>query len=129
MTKPSKSNPVSGELKGWQEIAAFLGQSVAVAQRWARSEGMPTERKGRYVFASREKLNQGLDVNPGNRSRFQRSRETLAGTSGKHCLSPGRRSEGIRGQRSLNLYRHVLACPLGAPQPRSSTARRECAAI
>jgi hypothetical protein len=60
MKRPAKSKPVSGELKGWQEIAAFLGQPVAVAQRWARSEGMPAERRGRYVYASREKLNQWL---------------------------------------------------------------------
>jgi len=60
MTKSPKSKPVSGELKGWQEIAAFLGQPVAVAQRWARSEGMPTERSGRNVYASREKLNEWL---------------------------------------------------------------------
>jgi len=60
MKKSPKSKPVSGELKGWQEIAAFLGQPVAVAQRWSRFEGMPTERRGRHVCASREKLNQWL---------------------------------------------------------------------
>jgi hypothetical protein len=60
MKKPPNSKSVSGELKGWQEIATFLGQPVAVAQRWARSEGMPAERRGRYVYASREKLNQWL---------------------------------------------------------------------
>ncbi len=27
-------------LKGWQQIASFLGQTVSVAQRWADS-GMP----------------------------------------------------------------------------------------
>jgi hypothetical protein len=54
-------------LKGWSEIASFLGQSVAVAQRWARS-GMPVMREGRFMYASREELSQylgreaGLDV-------------------------------------------------------------------
>jgi hypothetical protein len=54
-------------LKGWNEIAGFLGQPVAVAQRWARS-GMPVTREGRFMYASREELSQylgreaGLDV-------------------------------------------------------------------
>lgn len=60
MKKLQKSKSVSAELKGWRDIATFLGQPTAVAQRWARSEGMPTERRGRYVYASREKLNQWL---------------------------------------------------------------------
>ena len=60
MKKAPKSKTGVDELKGWQEIAAFLGQPVAVAQGWARSEGMPAERRGRYVYASRQKLNQWL---------------------------------------------------------------------
>jgi hypothetical protein len=60
MKKATKLQTGVDELQGWQEIAAFLGQPVAVAQRWARSEGMPAERRGRYVYASREKLNQWL---------------------------------------------------------------------
>ena len=46
-------------LKGWQQIAEFLGQPVSVAERWAR-EGMPVERKGRFVRASREQLGHWL---------------------------------------------------------------------
>jgi hypothetical protein len=49
----------SDTLKGWNEIAAFLGQPVSVAQRWADS-GMPVEKRGRYVYSSREQLNQWL---------------------------------------------------------------------
>src|SRR5438105_10000182 len=54
-------------LEGWTEIASFLGQPVAVAQRWARS-GMPVTREGRFMYASREDLSRylgreaGLDV-------------------------------------------------------------------
>ena len=50
-----------------KEIASFLGQPVAVAQRWARS-GMPVTREGRFMYASREELSEylgreaGLDV-------------------------------------------------------------------
>jgi hypothetical protein len=49
------SKPKSGELKGWGKIAEFLGQTVAVAQRWQKS-GMPITREGRSVYASPEEL-------------------------------------------------------------------------
>jgi hypothetical protein len=62
--KPTAQNE---RLKGWNEIAGFLGQPVAVAQRWARS-GMPVTREGRFMYASRQELRRylgreaGLDV-------------------------------------------------------------------
>ncbi len=46
-------------LKGWQEIARFLGQPLSVTQRWAKS-GMPVTREGRHVQASPEDLNRWL---------------------------------------------------------------------
>src|ERR1700757_5390757 len=54
--KPKVQNE---RLKGWNEIARFLGQPVAVAQRWARS-GMPVTREGRFMCASREELSRYL---------------------------------------------------------------------
>ena len=42
-------------LKGWREIAEFLGQTVSVAQRWQKS-GMPVTRERRSVIASPEEL-------------------------------------------------------------------------
>jgi hypothetical protein len=72
--KPPKKNfrvpkqPAQSErLKGWTQIAKFLGQPVAVAQRWAKS-GMPITREGRFMTASTEELSTymgreaGLDV-------------------------------------------------------------------
>ena|SRR5207237_260591 len=58
---PKRKGPQheSDSLKGWQEIAAFLGQPVSVAQRWADS-GMPIEKRGRYVYSSREQLTRWL---------------------------------------------------------------------
>jgi hypothetical protein len=50
--KPKSTVPV---LKGWAEIANFLGQTVSVAQRWQK-EGMPVAREGRFVSASPEEL-------------------------------------------------------------------------
>jgi hypothetical protein len=63
----TKSRVQNERLKGWKEIASFLGQPVAVAQRWARS-GMPVTREGRFMYGSREELSRylggeaGLDV-------------------------------------------------------------------
>src|SRR6266536_4168817 len=63
----AKSNAQPDRLKGWTQIAQFLGQPVAVAQRWARS-GMPVVREGRFMTASPEELSRylgreaGLDV-------------------------------------------------------------------
>jgi hypothetical protein len=51
--------PAPDSLKGWQQIAAFLGQPVSVAQRWAKS-GMPVARQGRFATASGEALNNWL---------------------------------------------------------------------
>jgi hypothetical protein len=71
LSKKSRTAPKpriqSERLKGWNEIASFLGQPVAVAQRWARS-GMPVAREGRFMYATREELSgylgreAGLDV-------------------------------------------------------------------
>ena len=51
-------------LKGWQQIAAFLGHPAAVVQRWA-SEGMPVRRQGRYVETTPEELNAWLGKESG----------------------------------------------------------------
>lgn len=59
MPTRNKVEPQSDILKGWQQIAAFLGQPVSVVQRWA-NEGMPVTREGRYVESSREELNRWL---------------------------------------------------------------------
>ena len=59
MPKRKKSEAEPNLLKGWQQIAAFLGQPVSVAQRWA-NEGMPVRRQGRYVESSREEVNRWL---------------------------------------------------------------------
>ena len=62
-----KPKSETDRLRGWTEIGRFLGQPVAVAQRWARS-GMPVKREGRFMTASPEELSRylgreaGLDV-------------------------------------------------------------------
>jgi hypothetical protein len=59
MAPQKKGQDAVEQLKGWQQIATFLGQPVSVAQRWADS-GMPVEKHGRYVYSTREQLNQWL---------------------------------------------------------------------
>ena len=44
------------ELKGWKQIASFLGEPVSVVQRWA-TEGMPLRRQGRFVATTTKELN------------------------------------------------------------------------
>ena len=48
-----------GDLKGWQQIAIFLGEPTSVVQRWA-TQGMPVRRQGRYVTTTADELNQWL---------------------------------------------------------------------
>jgi hypothetical protein len=48
----AKPKPKSTFLKGWQQIAAFLGLPISAAQRWAKS-GMPVTREGRHLQSSR----------------------------------------------------------------------------
>lgn len=68
MLKPAKKRAAPKTqpetLKGWQQIAAFLGEPTSVAQRWA-SDGMPVRRQGRYVETTPEELNAWLGKESG----------------------------------------------------------------
>ena len=59
LSRKPKQKAQPDRLKGWTQIAKFLGQPVAVAQRWARS-GMPVKREGRFMTASPEELSRYL---------------------------------------------------------------------
>jgi hypothetical protein len=59
MKKTTKTKSDTAPLKGWSEIAKFLGQPLSVAQRWAKS-GMPVRREGRNITASRTELDAWL---------------------------------------------------------------------
>jgi hypothetical protein len=57
---PTAISPVHpSSLKGWQQIADFLGQPVSVVQRWAKT-GMPVTRQDRFVVAAPDELNKWL---------------------------------------------------------------------
>ncbi len=64
--KQAKAPNEQPGLKGWRNIAEFLGQRIGVAQRWAK-EGMPVTRDGRYVSASQEDLQRWLGRQSGTR--------------------------------------------------------------
>jgi hypothetical protein len=51
-------------LKGWQQIADFLGEPQSVVQRWA-TEGMPVRKEGRFVSTSPGELNAWLGKESG----------------------------------------------------------------
>ena len=51
-------------LSGWQQIAAFVGETTPVVQRWAL-EGMPVRRQGRYVETTPDELNAWLGKESG----------------------------------------------------------------
>src|SRR5882762_8375025 len=55
----AKPKPESDSLRGWQQIATFLGLPISAAQRWAKS-GMPVTHQGRRVQASAGELNRWL---------------------------------------------------------------------
>jgi hypothetical protein len=101
-TKTKANGP--DELKGWQQIASFLGQPVSVAQRWTES-GMPVEKRGRYVYSSRRTQSlagarcsrrAGSDRDEGDRSRRR--------TQARHNRSfEGKTSKAIRSElRNFN---------------------------
>jgi len=63
-TSKSKVITPSDKLKGWQQIAAFLGQPTSVVQRWG-SEGMPLRRQGRFVSTTPQELNEWMGKESG----------------------------------------------------------------
>lgn len=68
MPNPAKKRitlgPQGETLKGWKQIADFLGHPAAVVQRWV-SEGIPVHREGRFVVATPEDLNAWLGKESG----------------------------------------------------------------
>jgi len=59
MPKRPTKKAVSETLKGWQQIADFLGEPQSVVQRWA-TEGLPVRKEGRFVSISVDEVNAWL---------------------------------------------------------------------
>ena len=68
MPKPVKTNPrpthPEEALKGWKQIAEFLGEPVSIVKRWA-GDGMPVHTEGRFVATSPAELNAWLSRESG----------------------------------------------------------------
>jgi len=68
MPKPGKKRGSpknqSRVLRGWRQIAAYLGEPSAVTQRWS-ADGMPVRKHGRYVETTPEELNAWLGKESG----------------------------------------------------------------
>lgn len=84
-------------LKGWKQIADFLGQPASVAQRWA-GEGMPLRREGRFVATTPEELNAWLGKESGKPVHVATDETDLTAEL-KRGLSFVRK-EGTAGQKS-----------------------------
>jgi hypothetical protein len=86
-------------LKGWKAIAAYLGQPIAVAQRWGRS-GMPTRREGRYTVAVPEELSRwmGRETGAGLPVHIAAENDTDLAAQLKRSVSFARRQPGRKRQ-------------------------------
>jgi hypothetical protein len=60
----AKSEAQAETLKGWKQIAEFLGEPVSVVKRW-KSEGMPVFEQGRFVSTTPEQLSAWLGQESG----------------------------------------------------------------
>jgi hypothetical protein len=58
--KRNRRGPELQQLRGWQQVCAFLGQPISIVRRWAK-EGMPVKKKGRFVTAATEELDRWLE--------------------------------------------------------------------
>lgn len=95
MRKKSKPPTESDTLTGWRQIAAFLGQPVSVAQRWAES-GMPVEKRGRYITSTRAALNGWLGRESGGEPVQITTEDADLGSELKRALSYARKHGASR---------------------------------
>lgn len=85
-------------LKGWQQIAHFLGEPASVVQRWA-TEGMPVRRHGRLVSTTPDELNAWLGKESGKPVHIATEQTDLA-TELKRGLSYIRKKPSQSQKRS-----------------------------
>jgi hypothetical protein len=93
----AKPKPEHQVLKGWGEIAEFLGQTPSVAQRW-QHEGMPVTREGRFVHAAPQELTARVGTERGLKEpiHIASEGEDLLGDL-KQGLSYVRKQQKVRG--------------------------------
>ncbi len=94
----SKITNEPSRLEGWQQISAFLGQPISVAQRWAKS-GMPVTHEGHRVHAIAEELNRWLGRESADEPVQIATRTSDLTTELKRGLSFVRKESGKRSKR------------------------------
>lgn len=87
-------------LKGWQQIAAFLGHPAAVVQRWA-AEGMPVHREVRFVATTANDLNAWLGKQSGKPVSIATENTDLASEL-KRGLAFVKKEKGAKPQPAKN---------------------------
>jgi hypothetical protein len=99
--KDHKQDAPSQVLKGWQQIAAFLGQSTTVVHRWA-SEGMPVHREGRFVTTTPAEINEWLGRESGKPVQVATENTDLTAElkRGLSFVRRGKPSESTSGKRA-----------------------------
>jgi len=102
MPKRSKSNETrTGQpetLKGWNQIAEFLGEPISVVKRW-KSEGMPVVEQGRSVTSSPEQLSAWLGRESGKPLHVMTPQTDLASEL-KRAIAFARRSKKDRKRKN-----------------------------
>jgi hypothetical protein len=108
MPNPAKKRitPQGETLKGWKQIADFLGHPAAVVQRWA-SEGIPVRREGRFVVATPEGLNAWLGKESGKPVHVATENTDLAAEL----------------KRGLSFVRNEKSAKSAKPRPRKAKRR------
>jgi hypothetical protein len=91
-----------------------LGQPISVAQRWADS-GMPVEKRGRYVYLSREELNRWLGRQSAGEPVQIATESADLSSELRRGLSYARQHRSVRKREVTS---HRLSCgPMAAGKP------------
>ena len=72
----AQRRPSGEELKGWKEIASYLGIPAGTAVRWVR-DGMPVRKQGRFTVADPKELSAWL----GHESHMPAPAQIMTGTA------------------------------------------------
>jgi len=103
------------QLKGWGNIAKYMGQSTATVQQWAKS-GMPVSREGRSVVASPEALRDWLGRESGHQGTQIVTDETDLSAVLRSGLKGARASRQEKPTKRAG-ERQTRVLPRPAPKP------------
>ena len=103
------------QLKGWNNIAKYMAQSVATVQHWAKS-GMPVSREGRSVVASPEALRDWLSRESGHQATQIVTDQTDLSAVLRSGLKDARATRPGKPAKRAGEIRPVKAQPVPKPQ-------------